>query len=178
MARPADRNELDRQVALHLPCALRIAQRMTGDRHGAEEAVQDSLLKVMRHWRSFRGEASFKTWWMRIVVNVCRDRFRRRLPDVCLETETPDPAAGPDDHVAANETAARVRAEIDRLPPRQREVAILCIAEGVAAAEAAAILDTTPHNIRATLHLIRNRLTAALSDLIPTDQSKTSAPGK
>ncbi len=44
----------------------------------AEDAVQDTFLKAWRSYGNFRGEASEKTWLMRIAVNVCRDMRRTR----------------------------------------------------------------------------------------------------
>ena len=72
-----DRRDVDRLVVEHLPAALRFALRLTRDEHAAEDVVQEALCRVLRQWRTYRGEASFKTWFLQIVVNVDRDRRRR-----------------------------------------------------------------------------------------------------
>jgi RNA polymerase sigma-70 factor, ECF subfamily len=77
MGRPLDRRAVDHLVVEHLPAALRFARRLTGDPQLAEEVVQDALCRVLARWRSFRGESSFRTWLLSIVVNVDRDRRRR-----------------------------------------------------------------------------------------------------
>src|SRR3972149_10531428 len=76
MTQPIDRSTLDRLVVEHLPVALRFALRLTGNADTAEDVVQESLCRVLRSWRSYRGEAAFGTWMLQIVVNVDRDRRR------------------------------------------------------------------------------------------------------
>ena len=69
MARPIDRSTIDRLFVDHLPVALRFAMRLSGDPHAAEDVVQEALLRVLRQWPAYRGEASFRTWLLQIVLN-------------------------------------------------------------------------------------------------------------
>ena len=78
MSGPIDRHAVDQLVVAHLPVALRLAQRLTNDPNTAEEVVQEALCRVLTRWTSFRGDAAFSTWLLQIVVNVDRDRRRRR----------------------------------------------------------------------------------------------------
>jgi len=146
-------------VVEHLPAALRFALRLTGDPHVAEDVVQEALCLVLRRWRSYRGEASFATWLLRIVVNVDRDRRRRRRDVVPLPAEeVACQTALPPEQAAADELHARVRAAIGRLPPRQREVAVLSLGEGLPAGEVARVLEITEANVYTCLHLARKRI--------------------
>src|SRR5688572_28310866 len=77
MSCPIDRRSVDQLVVEHLPVALRLAQRLTNDPDTAEDVVQEALCRVLKRWKSYRGEATFSTWMMQIVVNVDRDRRRR-----------------------------------------------------------------------------------------------------
>lgn len=163
MARPTDRGAVDRLVVEHLPAALRFALRLTGDPHIAEDVVQEALCCVLRRWRSYRGDSSFGTWMLQIVVNVDRDR-RRRQPKM-----VPMPAGGvisnappPVEQAAADELHANVRAAIDRLPERQREVALLSLGEGLAARDVARVLETTEANVHTCLHLARKRIAQSI----------------
>ena len=160
---PLDRDTVDRLVIEHLPGALRFALRLCGDVHIAEDVVQDALCRVLREWRSYRGEASFGTWLFRIVLNVDRDR-RRRQRDV-----SPMPAdaaacdtALPLEKVVADELHCKIRAAIDALPQRQREVALLCLGEGLPADEVARVLETTKGNVHTCLHLARKQIAQAI----------------
>ena len=58
--------------------AYRLAGLILGDQHEAEDATQDALLQAWRSTASLRDPAGFQAWFDRILVNVCRDRLRRR----------------------------------------------------------------------------------------------------
>jgi len=163
MAPPIDRSTVDRLVVEHLPVALRFALRLVGDPHVAEDVVQEALCRVLRRWRSYRGEASFRTWLLQIVLNVDRDRRRGQrntlpLPVGEMLSKTPLPM----EHAAAEELHAKIHAAIDRLPTRQREVAMLSLGEGLPAREVAQILETTEANVHACLHLARKHIARAI----------------
>jgi RNA polymerase sigma-70 factor, ECF subfamily len=165
MARPIDRRDVDRLVVEHLPAALGLARRLSGEADAAEEIVQEALCRVLRRWRSFRGEASFKTWMLQIVVNVDRDRRRRPVvynPEPNASEEPLATTASPPDQASARELHAELRAAVDRLPRRQREVALLTLGEGLAAGEVAAILAISESNVYANIHLARKQVARAI----------------
>jgi RNA polymerase sigma-70 factor (ECF subfamily) len=165
MSAPIDRHTVDRLVVEHLPAALRLAQRLSGNAHTAEEVVQESLCRVLRLWTSYRGEAAFSTWMMQIVVNADRDRRRRHRDVLPLPREDCiSNAAGPKEEAAAAELSLIIRATIETLPDRQREVALLCLGEGLDARATAEILGTTETNVHACLHLARKRIAAAIGN--------------
>jgi len=56
-----------------------LARNLLGNPLDAEDAVQDTFLKVQRSINSFRGQSSFVTWTFRILVNTCHDARRKRL---------------------------------------------------------------------------------------------------
>jgi RNA polymerase sigma factor (sigma-70 family) len=58
--------------------AYRMAGLILGDQQEAEDATQDALLRAWRSAGSLRDPAGFQAWFDRILVNVCRDRLRRR----------------------------------------------------------------------------------------------------
>jgi RNA polymerase sigma factor (sigma-70 family) len=58
--------------------AYRLAGLILGDEREAEDATQDALLRAWRAAASLRDPAGFQAWFDRILVNVCRDRLRRR----------------------------------------------------------------------------------------------------
>ena len=159
MARPIDRSTIDRLVVDHLPVALRFAMRLSGNAHTAEDVVQEALVRVLRQWPGYRAEASFRTWMLQIVLNVDRDRRRRQRPARPMPPDEPASAAPlPAEQAAADELHAEIRAAIDRLPTRQREVALLSLGEGLPAGEVAEILETTEANVYTCLHLARRRI--------------------
>ena len=123
MGRPIDRRAVDQLVVEHLPAALRFARRLVREDHVAEDLVQEALCRVLRQWRSYRGEATFRTWLLSIVVNVDRDRRRRVCGvepidqgEVARLAATPSELAVADDgDVASHDVAARAADEIHAL---------------------------------------------------------------
>src|SRR5579862_3665171 len=100
MPRSSNQTDLDRLVTEHLGSALRFATRLTGRVDAAEDIVQEALLRVARSWKSFRGQAEFRTWLFRIVINVFRDRLARtrqpsaELPLDVVDNRPTDPVMG------------------------------------------------------------------------------------
>lgn len=163
MAEPIGRKNVDRLVVEHLPRALRFARRLTGDDNTAEDVVQEALCRILKGWRSYRGEASFTTWMLQIVVNVDRDRRRRRRDFVAIPPEgVVSSQSLPAEEAAAGELGARIRLAIDGLPDRQREVALLVWGEGASTREAAEVLQTSEANVHTCLHLSRKRIARAI----------------
>jgi RNA polymerase sigma-70 factor (ECF subfamily) len=159
MSGPIDRRTVDQLVVEHLPAALRLARRLAPDANTAEDVVQEALCRVLVQWKSFRGEASFSTWMMQIVVNVGRDRRRRQRGSCELPTDLTAPdAAEPNEHAVVVELNEAICAAIDALPDRQREVALLALGEGLNASEVAYILQTNEANVHACIHLARKRI--------------------
>jgi len=162
MSRPMDRHTVDRLVVEHLPAALRLAQRLTRDASTAEDLVQEALCRILDRWKSYRGEAAFSTWMMQIIVNVDRDRRRRRESHELVQDYCDAGAREPSAEAAAAELRGAIRSAIDELPDRQREVALLSLGEGLPAADVAYILDTTEANVHTSLHLARKRIAKAV----------------
>lgn len=157
---------LDRLVAEHLPQALGFATRLCGDPDRAEEIVQEALLRVVRSWQSFRGEAAFRTWLFRIVINVFRDHRAKADAALPIDQGGPDAidaAPGPPAAAMAAELGELVAGEVSRLPPRQREVLVLVGYEGLATREVAELLGTSEANVHSNLWAARARLKARLA---------------
>jgi RNA polymerase sigma-70 factor, ECF subfamily len=132
--------------------ALRLARRITGNQADAEEVVQETLLRVWINAPRWRPLAAFRTWFYRIVLNLCLSR-RRRAPFLPLSAagDPIDPAADPAARMEDDETARLVAAAIAELPARQRAAIVLTYDEGLSNAEAAAILDTSVSSVEALL---------------------------
>jgi len=162
-----DVDRFDQLVRAHLPEAHRLAIRLCGDSHRAEDVVQEAMLRAARSWRGFRGESSFLTWLYRLTVNAWRDQMRSRPPPESLEIEPADAgAADPKAGVSAEELAGIVAARVSSLPPRQREVLVLIAYEGHSVADAARVLQINEQNVRTNLHLARERLRKQLASYL------------
>jgi len=149
----------DRQLKEHLPRALRLAIRLTGDLDRGEEVAQEAMVRAARSWRSYRGDGPFGHWLNRIVVHAFRDQLSRRRTSGELSEEPVDErGAEPSEMAMASELGEMVAARISSLPPRQREVIVLAAYEGMEADEIAAALGITSESVYSNLHLARTRL--------------------
>ena len=158
-------------MARHALPVFQFLCRMLGNEDDANDLAQETFLRVYQHRASFRPGARFTTWLYTIAANLARNhhRWRTRHPNVSLDAESeatgqsigevlPSTDPAPDGVAVATERAAAVRAAVERLPADMREVIILCEWQDLSAAEAAAILDTTPKAIDNRLYRARNLL--------------------
>ncbi len=168
MARPVDQRDLDQLVEDHLPDALRFATRLTGAESLAEDLIGEALVRVARGWSGYRAEAQFRTWFFRIVINVFRDQLAsKQQPDAGLPEDMCDRQAfSPRLEAEASELRQRIAGAVSSLPPRQREVLVLTVYEGLGTAEVAQTLGITEANVYATLSLARARLRKDLAPYV------------
>src|SRR6058998_1465877 len=77
-ARQGDSDAFGALVERHSRSIFRLAYRMTGNEHDAEDVVQDTFLRAHRRLARFQERANFGTWLYRIAVNCSLDLMRRR----------------------------------------------------------------------------------------------------
>jgi RNA polymerase sigma-70 factor (ECF subfamily) len=164
MGNPLDKQSLDQLVVEHLAVMMRLATRLTGSVDRAEDLTQETLLRIARSWSSFRGEADFRTWAFRIVINVLREQERRDRPELQLAVDTiGNREPTPEQACVEEELRGIVANAVSNLPPRQREVLVLVTYEGFSASEVAEVLEIELSNVYANLSLARQRLESVLS---------------
>ena len=158
---------------------LRLARSMVPSQSVAEEAVQDTWMGVVRGIDRFEGRSSLKTWLFRILINRTRSAGSREPVNASIESlHTVDPDrfdaqgqwADPldrwveqtDDRLDAAQWLPVLKAALEDLPPRQRQVIILRDVEGLSGDEACDLLGITAGNQRILLHRGRSRLRGIL----------------
>ncbi len=130
----------------------------------AEDALQAVFLKVYQGLSEFRFEAAVETWILRIAVNECRDRQRRRandfvpLEDIVGSALDIDPEPLPDEVHARRRTREAVREAVLMLSPKLRAVVVLKYLHGLSYDEIAAVLGCSTGTVA-------SRLNRALTDL-------------
>jgi RNA polymerase sigma-70 factor (ECF subfamily) len=123
-----------------------LARNLLGSPSDAEDAVQETFLKVQRKIESFRGQSSFVTWTFRILVNTCHDLRRSRVRrKEWTGEESPESKPFPEMRAPSAHPALRMALEraIDMLTQHQKDVFLLYEVEGFRHAEIAGMLEIT-----------------------------------
>lgn len=154
----------ERLYSLHGARMKSVARNLLGNQSDAEDAVQDTFLKVQRAISTFRGQSSFVTWTFRILINTCYDARRSRVrkkETSSDETENPQMAGlrAPVGHPTLRIALERALATLTQ---HQRDVFLLYEAEGFRHSEIAEILQISETASKNTLFQAKKNLRAML----------------
>ncbi len=158
-----DRKAFSELVVRHQRSLLRLTLRFTREQALAEDIVQESFLKAYQKLELFEARASFKSWLYQIAMNTAKNKFRERGLDLMNIEDTQlgvDPGA--EVGLVRENIQTALRAEIDKLPEKQRMALTLRIFEDLSFKEIAEIMacpyDTAKANYRHALLKLRERL--------------------
>jgi RNA polymerase sigma factor (sigma-70 family) len=150
----------------HLDYVRRRIHGLVPDSSDADDVAQEAQLKVWMNLSSYRSEASFRTWMVRIAINEAlqwRRKAKRRhywnseeLDGLAASTESPFQT------YAREEAANAVRRAIHRLPSKFRQIVVLRDVSGLSTKEAARSLNSTPQLIKTRLFRARRMLANSL----------------
>jgi RNA polymerase sigma-70 factor (ECF subfamily) len=152
----------------------RVAMNILGNVTDAEDAVQETFMKVYRSMAGFRGQSSFATWVYCVLLNCCYDVRRRRarqqeqeMPDP--QTEEPEAREREIGAVAAGDHPLRLALEscVARLAARQREVFLLFEVEGFRHSEISVMLKISEASSKNLLYEAKQHLRRLLSESGP-----------
>jgi RNA polymerase sigma-70 factor (ECF subfamily) len=155
-----DLRAYERLYALHGARMKNLARNVLGNSVDAEDAVQDTFLKVQRSVASFRGQSSFVTWTYRILINTCYDARRSRLrkKEVANDDSEGTPRMEPRAPVAHPWLRMALERALAKLTRHQRNVFLLYEVEGFRHAEIAGILEITETASKNTLFQAKKSL--------------------
>src|ERR1700746_1037761 len=86
-----DRDAYRALVERHSGSVFRLAYRLTGNRHDAEEVVQEAFLRAYQKLEQFEARANFGTWVYRIAANYAIDRMRQKKSEEAQKIKTACP---------------------------------------------------------------------------------------
>jgi RNA polymerase sigma-70 factor, ECF subfamily len=142
-----------------------LARNLLGSQSDAEDAVQETFLKIQRSISGFRGQSSFVTWTFRILVNTCHDLRRSRLRRKDRASEDVD-ALPPRMELRAPGAHPSLRMALERalakLTAHQRDVFLLYEVEGFRHAEIAGMLEISETASKNTLFQAKKNLRTML----------------
>ena len=137
------------------------AARVVHDDDDADDVAQQVLLKLHMRLREFEGRSRFTTWLYRMTLNTALNRRRvdRRRANLLLRITPQSTTVTPETDVRESDRiAALVRACLDELSHRERQVFEMADLKGVATGEIAATLNLEPVSVRAALSRARKRI--------------------
>lgn len=167
-------------VRAHSARVYRLAYRLTGNPHDAEDLTQEVFVRVFRSLASYT-PGTFEGWLHRITTNLFLDAARRKqrirfegLADEIahrLPGSEPTPAQAFDDSHLDDDVQAALKA----LPPEYRAAVVLCDIEGFSYEEIAATLGVKLGTVRSRIHRGRAQLRTALEHRRPAPVGAASA---
>jgi len=140
------------------------ARKMLDDVGQAEDALQETMLAVLRNVANYDGRVALRSWAFSILRNKVYDIFRKRGRDILVSTADPE-AASFDPNGKWNvsfevwnddaELLKIVQHCMEQLPHNQREALYLCSVEEMPAKEVADLVGVSYTNLRQILHRSR-----------------------
>jgi len=153
------RAAFERLTERRLDRAYRLAGTILDNDAEAQDAVHDAALQAWTHWEKLRDKDRFDAWFDRIVVNVCRDRLRRRATSGRKVVELArDPKVDLVDKAPLDDALLRA---VDSLSPDHRIVVVLRFAEDLEVEEIARRTGVRSGTVKSRLHYALRQLRAA-----------------
>jgi RNA polymerase sigma-70 factor (ECF subfamily) len=171
----------NRLVLRHQRRAVNLAYRFLGNYEDACDVAQEAFLRVHRHLRRFRGQSSFKTWLYKIVLNLSRNKYRRKkrtgeFGRISIDNPHPDNPGNPMEipdmslsvgqEIRRREIRSRIQEALSRLPKNHREILVLRHMEGLSYSDISGMLGCAEGTIKSRLHRARMEIRKLLADMI------------
>ncbi len=162
-----DPAEVDLVFDAYSPRLNGFLRRMGASVEVAEELVQETFVRLVRHAPRLADDTRVGAWLYTVARNLWVSHRRwawldgTRLLELAWAPPSRDPT--PAEHFAANEAQARLERAVVALPASMREVFLLVVGEGLEPAEAAAVLGITPEAARQRLTRARRAVEEGLS---------------
>jgi RNA polymerase sigma-70 factor (ECF subfamily) len=156
----------DEIVREHADRVYRLAYRLAGNQHDAEDLTQETFIRVFRSLATYQ-PGTFEGWLHRITTNLFLDLARRRsrlrmegLPEDAERLPGDDPS--PEQAYAQSHLDPDLQAALDSLSPEFRAAVVLCDVEGLSYEEIGATLGVKLGTVRSRIHRGRQALKAEL----------------
>ena len=142
----------DELVRQHADRVYRLAYRLSGNQHDAEDLTQETFIRVFRSVQNYQ-PGTFEGWLHRITTNLFLDMVRRRgrirmeaLPEDYDRVPADEP--NPEQIYHDSRLNADLQAALDSLPPEFRAAVVLCDIEGLSYEEIGATLGVKLGTVR------------------------------
>jgi RNA polymerase sigma-70 factor (ECF subfamily) len=179
----------ERLVITHQDRLYTIAVRLLGNPADAEEVAQDAFVRAYRALGTYDRprieQLELRPWLARIVVNLCRNRFRRHRPTVVAidapdagpvaTLSTPDPRDSPHEQALRRDAARQWARLVAELPDRYRVPVVLRHVDGLSYDEMSIALERPEGTLKAQVHRGLALLRAAAERAAEHDREELTA---
>jgi RNA polymerase sigma-70 factor (ECF subfamily) len=160
-AQDGDRNAFSELVCNHAQGVMNVIYRMCGDMQLAEDAAQETFIRVWLRLSSYSPRVSLRNWLYRIAVNAAIDMLRKEkriMPQAVEDLHLLDSQPGPEAMLASAESTRMVQAAVLTLPDASRAVLVLREYEDLSYQEIAESLDIPVGTVMSRLNYARKLL--------------------
>ncbi|MCU0509494.1 MAG: sigma-70 family RNA polymerase sigma factor [Anaerolineae bacterium] len=169
LAQRGDRAAFARLVQAYQGPVYNLCYRMLGNSVEAEDATQETFLRVYLKLNTYSQEHKLSSWMLSIASHYCIDRLRRRRGETVSLDEEPVAAAlpahqaGPEETALTAEARDAVRGAVEKLDPAYRVPLILRYWHDLSYQEIADVMGLTVQAVKSRLHRARLQMIEAAS---------------
>ena len=183
-----DRDAYRVLVERHSRTVYRMAYRMMGNAHDAEDVVQEAFLRAYQKLRQFAGNANFGTWVYRIAANYAIDRLRQRNTEEArrerpsktgedsLEvdplSQAQDMSPSPEQLARSAQLGERMKAALAGLSPAERTAIVMRHWDGCGIDEIAEVLKSNSNATKNTVFRAVQKLRRALAPFLEGKEAR------
>jgi RNA polymerase sigma-70 factor (ECF subfamily) len=142
----------------HGPALYRIAYRMVGDRHEAEDVVQDAFRSAWKSRQNFQEGRGDRAWLASILRRRVIDRWRKNPPPSTVASDSALDVSTSDEVPLAGEYTDEMQNALARLPPELRETLLLVVVGELTHQEVSHMLEIPLGTVLSRVSRARNRL--------------------
>ena len=164
-ARDGDPRAFSELVRRHQSAVYRSCYRVLRDAEDAEDASQEAFLRAYRKLDTFREHSEFKTWLVRVAINLSlneRSTRRKHLHEDIGRAELVPVPEAPEAELVQAEAASQVRDALRLVRPDHRAAIVLHDLEGLTYQQSAEHLGVAEGTAKSWVHRGRERLKGIL----------------
>ena len=180
-AQQGDADAFEQLVAPYEQKIYALCLRLLAHREDAQDAAQETMLRLYRALVSYRGEAQLGTFIYRVTANTCMDALRRRNVRACESLEAlddvgvvpVDDSPGPEETILRAEENERLSRAIDALSDEMRLPLVLREIQALSYEEVAQTLGLEMGTVKSRIHRAREKLARMLSGEVQEERRRT-----
>ena len=180
-AQQGDADAFEQLVAPYEQKIYALCLRLLAHREDAQDAAQETMLRLYRALVSYRGEAQLGTFIYRVTANTCMDALRRRNVRACESLEAlddvgvvpVDDSPGPEETILRAEENERLSRAIDALSDEMRLPLVLREIQALSYEEVAQTLGLEMGTVKSRIHRAREKLARMLSGEVQEESRQT-----